>query len=248
MTIVYPEYVSSKIGQSGYFEPDLTTMFIDTVRPGMVVYDVGSHFGYFSLLASELVGPEGRVFAFEPTARTFQVVSENASRRENITCNNVAAYSRTGEISFWDQGLDGSAVNFVVNDDSKVDPNHTRKGEKISVPAIRLDEFAAEHGDPDFLKIDAEGAEGPILEGMTEIIERSHPAISLEVGDGINQKTGNKPCRDNVNWLLDRGYQVYNYRKCQPALHEVTDSYGYENLFFRHPDWRFAARHSRAAA
>jgi FkbM family methyltransferase len=248
MSIVYPEYVSSKIGHDGFFEADLTTMFIDILRPGMVVYDVGSHFGYFSLLASELVGPEGHVFAFEPTEGTYRVVSENASRRENITCNNVAAYSRSGEISFWDQGLDGSSVNFIVNDDSQVDPNHRKRGQMISVPAVRLDDFAAEHGDPDFLKIDAEGAEGPILEGMTELIQRSHPAISLEVGDGISEKTGNKPCRENVNWLLDLGYAVYDYRKCQASAHQVADSYTYDNLLFRHPEWRFAALGSRAAA
>ena len=103
-------------------------------------------------------------------------------------------------------------------------------------------------GDPDFLKIDAEGAEGPILEGMTELIQRSHPAISLEVGDGISEKTGNKPCRENVNWLLDLGYAVYDYRKCQASAHQVADSYTYDNLLFRHPEWRFAALGSRAAA
>lgn len=239
MTIIYPEYVSGKIGQTGFFEPDLTSMFLDVLQPGMVVYDVGSHFGYFSLLASELVGETGKVFAFEPTANTYRVLCENASRRENIDCNNVAAFRESGEITFWDQGLNGSSVNFIVNDEETVDPSHTKQGEMITVPAVKLDEFAQEHADPDFLKIDAEGAEGPILEGMSEIIDRSHPAISLEVGDGISEKTGNKPCRENVEWLLDHGYTVYDYRSCKPQAHEVSQSYTYDNLLFRHAQWRF---------
>lgn len=247
MTIVYPEYVSSKIGQSGFFEADLTSMFIDVLRPGMVVYDVGSHFGYFSLLASALVGDAGDVFAFEPTSNTYSVLSSNAERRENISCHNVAAFRESGEISFWDQGLNGSSVNFIVNDQSSVDPAHIVSGRMIKVPAVKLDEFASDHRDPDFLKIDAEGAEGPILEGMAEIIQRSRPAISLEMGDGITQKTGNKPCRENVTFLQDLGYEVYDYRRCEMQRHDIAASYAYDNLLFKHPQWAFFEREAAVA-
>jgi FkbM family methyltransferase len=236
MTIVYPEYVSSKIGRYGYFETDMTSMFIDVLRPGMKIYDVGSHFGYFSMLASEIVGESGHVFAFEPTAATFQVLQENAARRDNITCNNVAAFRETGEITFLDQGLGDSSLNFIVNDEAGINTElQHHEASLIRVPAVKLDEFADDHGDPDFVKIDAEGAEGPILEGMSQIIERCHPAISLEMGDQVCEKTGSKPCRENVEFLMDHGYEVYDYRDCQPARHEVLPSYSYDNLFFRHP-------------
>ena len=56
MTIVYPEYVSAQIGRYGFFDLAFTETIIDLIRPGMVVYDVGAHFGYYSLLASQLVG------------------------------------------------------------------------------------------------------------------------------------------------------------------------------------------------
>jgi FkbM family methyltransferase len=241
MTIVYPEYVSSKIGRYGYFEVDMTSMFIDVLRPGMRIYDVGSHFGYFSMLASEIVGDTGHVFAFEPTAETFRVLQENAARRDNITCNNMAAFRETGQITFLDQGLDDSSLNFIVNDEADVDAElQHRNVNLIRVPAVKLDEFADEHGDPDFVKIDAEGAEGPILEGMNQIIQRCHPGISLEMGDQVCEKTGSKPCRENVEFLLDHGYEVYDYRDCRPARHEVMSSYSYDNLFFRHPQWQAA--------
>ena len=238
MTVVYPEFVSSKIAKQGYFEPELTDLFLDVLRPGMTVYDVGSHFGYFSLLASALVGDSGKVFAFEPTDNTFAIVSENAARRSNIIANNIAAYRETCEISFWDQGVKSSSVNFIVKDEDQVDPEHTREGRMIRVQAVKLDEFAAEHGDPDFLKLDAEGAEGPILEGMTQIIERGYPAVSLEVGDLINDRTGNNPCRENVQWLIDRGYEAYDTTG-KAERHDVAQSYEYNNLLFRHPGWRF---------
>ena len=244
MTIVYPEYVSSKIGRYGYFETDMTSMLIDVLRPGMVVYDVGSHFGYFSMLASELVGRQGRVFALEPTAHTFGVLEENAARRQNISCHNVAAFRESGEITFRDQGLHDSSLNFIVSGDHPVDANDSR-GRVIQVPAVKLDDFARQHVDPDFVKIDAEGAEGPILEGMSDIIQRKHPTISLEMGDQVCQRTGNQPCRENIQFLQDHGYEVFDYRNCQAARHQPMSIYNYDNLCFRHPQWRCE---SRAAA
>ncbi|MCG8651933.1 MAG: FkbM family methyltransferase [Pirellulales bacterium] len=238
MTIVYPEYVSSKLGQSGYFEVDLTSMFVDVLSPGMIVYDVGSHFGYFSLLASELVGDSGRVYAFEPTGATYEVLAENAARRANIQCHNLAVFRQSGEISFLDQGLNSSSINFVVGDTNKVPAEEQQKGHLVTVRAVKLDDFADQHQDPDFVKIDAEGAEGPILEGMNQIILRSQPCISLEVGDGVSARTGNQPCRRNVELLLDHGYTVFDYRSCRAQPHQVSETYSYDNLLFRHPNWR----------
>ncbi len=237
MTIVYPEFVSTKIGRFSYFETDMTSMFIDVLRPGMTVYDVGSHFGYFSLLASEIVGPSGRVFAFEPTAGTFNVLQENAARRENISCLNMAAYRETGELTFLDQGLNQSALNFIVGQEQLESESASATAKLIKVPAVKLDEFAAERGYPDFIKIDAEGAEAPILEGMTEIIRRVHPGIGLEMGDQVCQRTGNSPCRENIELLMDHGYEVFDYQGSQAKRHEIQGSYRYDNLFFRHPEW-----------
>ena len=52
----------------GTYEPEQTQAFQEIVRPGSVVYDVGAHYGYYTLLASVLAGPAGRVLAFEPSA------------------------------------------------------------------------------------------------------------------------------------------------------------------------------------
>jgi FkbM family methyltransferase len=242
MTIVYPEFVSGKIGRFGYFETDQTSMFIDVLRPGMTVYDVGSHFGYFSLLASELVGDSGHVFAFEPTLSTFNVLKENASRRENVTCKNLAAYCETGEITFMDQGLHDCSLNFIVGDEPDVDTSTQQSSAKlIKVPAVKLDEFAEDNGYPDFVKIDAEGSEATILEGMTKIIQRCHPGISLEMSDQVCERTGNQPSGRNIEFLMDHGYEVFDYQSCQPRRHDVKRSYVYDNLLFRHREWQAAA-------
>ena len=234
MTIAYPEYVSSKIGRYGYFDREFTETLIDLIRPGMVVYDIGAHFGYYSLLASELVGNQGAVYSFEPTPQTYQLLQENASRRENIQCENLAAFSETRTLQFLDQGLLDSSGNFIVKESSK-HRSSSRVQREVSVQAVRLDEFATENRDPDFLKIDAEGAEGEILKGMSEIIDRSHPAISLEVGDDVAETTGSNPCRDNVDFLMERGYQVFDIYPGGPKRHVLVEKYPPANLLFVHP-------------
>ena len=106
---------------------------------------------------------------------------------------------------------------------------------EIQVPAIKLDDFAQQHGDPDFLKIDTEGAEVPVLEGMANVIQRCHPTIVLELGDPVCERTGNEPSRQNVVLLQDYGYEVFEYQNFRCQSHKVKNSYSYTNLLFRHP-------------
>lgn len=235
MSVVFPEFVSGRLGKFGYFEDDVTSMFIDCVEPGMTFYDVGSHYGYFSLLASSLVGPNGHVFAFEPTATTYEVLTENAARCDNITCCKVAAYRTSGPLAFIEQGVGRSSLNFVIGEAYQADPTDDA-ARKTTVPAVKLDDFAQQHGAPDFLKIDTEGAEIPVLEGMTETLDRHHPTIVLEMGDHVCSSTGNGLSRRNVDFLLEHGYEVFEYRNRERHPHVPRDSYSYTNLLFRHPN------------
>ena len=234
MSVVFPEFVSGRLGKFGYFEDDVTSMFIDCVEPGMTFYDVGSHYGYFSLLASSLVGPKGHVLAFEPTATTYEVLTENAARCDNITCCKVAAYRTSGPLAFIEQGVGRSSLNFVIGEAYQANPTDDA-ARQTTVPAVKLDDFAQQHGAPDFLKIDTEGAEIPVLEGMTETLDRYHPTIVLEMGDHVCSSTGNGLSRRNVDFLLDHGYDVFEYRNRERHPHVPRDSYSYTNLLFRHP-------------
>ena len=55
----------------GFWEANLTNFFINFLKEGDVFIDIGAHVGYYSVLASDLVGASGKVYAFEPTPRTF---------------------------------------------------------------------------------------------------------------------------------------------------------------------------------
>ena len=105
MTVAFPEPVSLLLYRYGYFEEELTSMVLEYLKPGMTFFDVGTHFGYFTLLASSTVGERGAVHSFEPTPSTFKVLRENVSGRANVRVFNVAMYSEEGQLPFNDYGL-----------------------------------------------------------------------------------------------------------------------------------------------
>ncbi len=248
LTIVYPEYVSGLLGKHGYFERDLTAAVVDLVEPGDTFYDVGAHFGFYSLLAADLVGSTGKVHSFEPTPQTYGILSENAARRDIIQAHNLAVFDEPKTIQFWQQSVRDSALNFVVAGDEGVDHDKVHDGRMIDVEAIRLDDFASQHGAPDVIKLDVEGVESFVLRGMSGILTQSQPIVMMEVGDSIQEKTGNVCSRENVDFLIDHGYTPWQYDGPAPEKHTPKQTYGCGNLVFVHnqsqrqPDRRTALR------
>jgi hypothetical protein len=59
------------------YEPFVTALFKQVLRPGLTVLDIGAHLGYYSLIAADRVGPSGKVFAFEPALDSFLILQQN---------------------------------------------------------------------------------------------------------------------------------------------------------------------------
>jgi len=64
MLVIIPEVVSLNIYRYRFFEEDLTKMILEYLKPGMTFFDIGAHFGYYTLLASFIVGEKGIVHSF----------------------------------------------------------------------------------------------------------------------------------------------------------------------------------------
>lgn len=217
----------------GFWEANLTNFFINFLKKGDVFFDVGAHVGYYSILASELVGDIGKVYSFEPTPRTFISLQENASRKNNIHVYNNAILNEDTTIDFFDYGPKYSAFNTFKK----------RTGEeiffknnvsKISVKTISLDSFCKENTIiPTFIKIDAEGSEYLILGAMNHLLEEAHPIVSIEVSN-------NKEWEDNLTQSFSI-FEKYNY-DCFEITTEgkikranPKDTRLYDNLLFIHP-------------
>src|SRR5512138_2867115 len=67
----------------GTYEPEETEAVLRSVKSGMVVVDIGANIGYYTLLFARLVGPQGRVIAFEPDPATFALLKKNVDSNQH---------------------------------------------------------------------------------------------------------------------------------------------------------------------
>ena len=88
---------------TGVYEPHGTAWVRQNLRPGSVFVDVGASFGYYTSLASSLVGPEGHVFSFEPSPIAYTTLKNNIERAgiSNITLLNKALGRKAGELTIY---------------------------------------------------------------------------------------------------------------------------------------------------
>ncbi len=189
---------------AGTNEVPVQEAFAQALRPGQVVFDVGSNVGFYSLVAARLVGPTGEVHAFEAIPEIAHEVSVNARRNHlgNVRVHAVAVTDVEGTVELLRSRTPGG---------STVSPDEVPKDltEKFPVPAVTLDAFV-ERGTappPDFVKIDVEGAELPVLRGMAGILRDARPVVVCEVDDHSEARAMQKfeAVRDV---LLGNGYSV----------------------------------------
>ena len=231
--IVIPETISSSIYSNGYFEADLTGIIINLLEENQTFIDVGAHIGYFSKLASHIVGKNGKVYSFEPTPSTYSLLNKNVRTSNNITVINKAAFSSEKEIDFNDYGVINSAMNSFKNTGIYLGENV--KKESIKVKTTTIDHFCKINNiEPNFIKIDAENAEYEILLGMNEVLKKHKPILSLEFGDfNIEHVPKGK---EVINFLENFNYKAYDILSNKLKLHKTQEKYNYCNLIFINND------------
>ena len=99
------------------------------------------------------------------------------------------------------------------------------------VPSTSIDEYVNQNAlNPSLVKIDAEGADYDILKGMEVTLNRDKPVLSVEVGD--RNIEGVPSSKSLVLFLLEKGYQPYEYLDGSFVKHHLRDRYGHADLFF----------------
>ncbi len=176
--------------RAGTFERERLEALVAIVRPGDNVWDLGAHKGYVSLALSRQVGPDGSVWAVEPSRRNLWFLEHHLAwnRAENVRVVQAAVAARDGEDRF---GGRGSTIQF-----------HLGEGDE-SVRTVRLGTLRAELGlpDPDLIKMDIEGSEADVLEEAGDTI-----------GDGcvvfvsLHSREVHHRCR---RLLEERGFRLY---------------------------------------
>jgi FkbM family methyltransferase len=167
-------------------EPGVLKFAEDRIGKGSTVIDVGAHVGEWTLLFSELVGPSGRVVAFEPDPVARASLRKNLAMNHisNVTVEEDCVSDKSGKALLRAERF-GSGLSSIVR-------THGPGGgyRELEVEATTLDEYCETRAlSPDWIKIDAEGSEPLIVRGMQRLIEERHPQAILEFhSDGLTDQ------------------------------------------------------------
>ncbi|MEM3433753.1 MAG: FkbM family methyltransferase [Candidatus Methanomethyliaceae archaeon] len=178
------------------------------LRPGQVVFDIGSHIGFYTLLAAKLVGKTGRVVAFEPSAR------ERHRLRLNLLlnrCHNVCI------VPYALGNSEGTAELYVclgreTGCNSLRPPVVNEPVSKVQVPITTLDHHVEKTGigKVDFVKMDVEGAELHVLDGAKKLLRnKPRPVLMYEAAD-IRTSAWGYPAKEIYDFLHDREYRIFS--------------------------------------
>ena len=153
----------------GSYESDQQLLFQQWLKKGDVVFDIGAHVGFYTLLSSHLVGCTGKVVAFEPIPENLSYLKQHLEINTvgNVEIVEAAVSDRTGH----DRLSNGPSSSMW----------HLDAEGALEVPTVKIDElvFGEKRQAPNLIKMDIEGAEARALEGCARVIDVHHPIIVL---------------------------------------------------------------------
>lgn len=223
---------------TGRHEPETGAQLRRLIKADMTVLDIGAHVGYYSRMASNIIGVKGRVIAFEPNPSNHAMLKQNVGGRSNVTLMQVALAAEEGTAELHDY-LMMSASGSLHYDETlrdvqlastqrdvdyapRLEDNFTAK--TYTVRTAPVDTLLAEIGvqQVDVVKMDIEGAEMGALRGMTQTIANSpNLALVMEYNPLGLQAFGNTP-HESLQEVLDMGFSSLYVIEADGSLTDYT--------------------------
>ncbi len=186
----------------GGYENHIVTALRNIIKPGDVVWDVGANIGYFSVLFAKWVGAHGQVVAFEPHPKNCMYLEEN-SRLNHFEERILVLRAAASSISGWVRLAGPKSDMYRVSQEGP--PAGGNPG--LRVKAVALDDFVRERGTraPSVVKMDVEGHEGKVLEGMAQTLAQNDIRILLE----LHGRKAVEECRRVLREVKYAAYDVF---------------------------------------
>ena len=198
-----------------------TKIIREEIHEGDIVIDVGANIGYYTLIFAQLVGSSGKVFAFEPEPKNFEILKKNIeiNNYQNIVAEQKIVSDKSGIVKLFiaEHGIVGHRIN------------QEKSSQKfIEVESIILDNYIKKlnlDNKINFIKIDVEGSEPKVLEGTKEIIQKSNQLkIFTEFNREVVKEYGIEP-KEMIDLFYRNGFKIYlpNYKENKINLTNVNE-------------------------
>ena len=195
-------------GKTHDSEIRLARFIVGHLSSGDCFVDVGSHFGYFTLLASKLVGATGQVVALEPSPRSFSILKQNVADAANVIALHVAASDSDEPLTFYEfPDLYSEYSGLDVKQFESQPWFQKFKPQRVQIECTTLDQVIGTHQiSPAIIKIDVEGAELRVVKGAERFLSTATCIIAMEY---LNSSRGNMQHRKAKELLDGFGYKPH---------------------------------------
>lgn len=183
-----------------------------TIHRGDVVFDIGANVGNYTCMFARLVGSLGEVHAFEPVPPTFKKLRQTVEQNNlnaRLYLSQYALADKPGCLTMYMPVNDCSQAALTVHDDLAWSSSHIESFTNCEVGTLDGYINSREIGQIDFVKIDVEGAELLVLQGMESILRRSRPPTLLVEIFAPWTANFNYTPRDLLEFLHQFGYVFY---------------------------------------
>jgi len=193
----------------GTHEPVTTQLLLKVLKKGMACLDIGANIGYYACLESNAVEENGIVYAIEASPQNFQTLKKNANlqKNSNIELFNFACGDEDGKVNFATSNksnlskvLDAETV-FEYNDKVIHEDKITQKTVDSFLEEKKVNRI-------DLVRMDTEGYEYKILQGMKRTISKFKPLICFELHRNV---LGKEKTETILNFLKNQGYEAKYY-------------------------------------
>lgn len=200
------------------YEPLETEIVKNRIKRNNTVLDIGANIGYYTLLFAKLVGPKGKVFAFEPDPNNFALLEKNVlvNNYRNIVLVQKAVSNETGKTRLY--------LSPYNKGDHRIYDSHDGR-KSIGIETVNLVDYFKDHGEKiDFIKIDTQGSEGAIIEGMLPLLENNcNVEIMMEFWPPGLESFNTKP-EELLKLLLEQGFRLHRINNREKKIESVSIS------------------------
>ena len=211
------DWIQKQIYFFGRYEVEKkeTLLWKKILKEGQTIFDIGANIGYYSLMASKRIG-NGKIYAFEPVKQTFERLTKNVKLNnfKNIKLNNLAVSNEVGTVDIY-------VANSKNTGTSSITKHMHFNGDKQTVKSVTIDHFIKSNNIEamDIVKIDVEGAEMMVIEGMEKSLRKFNPIVMIELIDERLKAAGSsiKEAYDFFEKLNYKPYQLDRHLEMKPS-------------------------------